>query len=71
MRFAYPRQLPRDRRSIGFLTSERGTAGVELSLVLPPALILLCIVTLGLALPFFAYFFLRLIINKTEIHEVS
>ena len=45
MRFAYPRQLPRDRRSIGFLTSERGTAGVELSLVLPPALILLCIVT--------------------------
>ena len=33
--------------------------------------IVLCIFTLGLALPFFAYFFLRLIINRTEIHEVS
>ena len=26
--------------------------------------------TIGLALPFFAYYFLRLIINKTEIHEI-
>jgi Flp pilus assembly protein TadG len=43
--FACSRQLPRARRAIGFLTSERGTAGVELSLVLPPALILLCLVT--------------------------
>jgi len=33
--------------------------------------IVLMIVTFGLALPFFAYFFVRLIINKTEIHEIS
>ena len=31
---------------------------------------LLVIVTLGVALPFFAYYFIRLIINRTEIHEV-
>jgi hypothetical protein len=30
----------------------------------------LCVITLGIALPFFAYFFLRLIINKTELHEI-
>jgi len=45
VRFVYPRLLPRGRRSIDFLTSEGGTSGVELSLVLPPALVLLCIVT--------------------------
>lgn len=33
--------------------------------------IVLIVITLGIALPFFAYFFLRLIINKTEIHEIS
>ncbi len=33
--------------------------------------LLLCIVTLGIALPFFVYFFLRLIINKTELHEIA
>lgn len=32
--------------------------------------LVLVVFTLGLALPFFAYFFLRLIINKTEIHEI-
>jgi hypothetical protein len=31
---------------------------------------LLVIVTVGIALPFFAYYFIRLIINRTEIHEV-
>ncbi len=29
----------------------------------------LIVITFGLALPFFAYFFFRLIINNTEIHE--
>lgn len=33
--------------------------------------IILTIITFGLALPFFAYYFLRLIINKTEIHEIQ
>ena len=33
--------------------------------------IVLIMITLGIALPFFAYYFLRLIINKTEIHEIS
>jgi uncharacterized membrane protein YjgN (DUF898 family) len=32
--------------------------------------LVLVVVTLGLAFPFFAYYFLRLIINKTEIHEM-
>ena len=32
---------------------------------------LLVIVTVGIALPFFAYYFVRLIINRTEIHEVA
>jgi len=32
--------------------------------------ILLCLLTFGLALPFFGYFFLKLVINKTEIHEI-
>lgn len=31
---------------------------------------ILVVVTFGLALPFFIYYFLRLIINKTEIHEI-
>ncbi len=33
--------------------------------------LVLVFITFGLALPFFAYYFLRLIINKTEIHEIS
>ncbi len=33
--------------------------------------IVLIAITFGIALPFFAYFFLRLIINKTEIHEID
>ena len=33
--------------------------------------IILTVVTFGLALPFFGYYFIRLIINKTELHEVS
>lgn len=32
--------------------------------------LVLVVVTFGLALPFFAYYFIRLIINKTEIHEI-
>lgn len=32
--------------------------------------LVLVVITFGVALPFFAYFFLRLIINKTEIHEI-
>ena len=32
---------------------------------------LLVIVTVGIAAPFFAYYFVRLIINRTEIHEVA
>ena len=32
---------------------------------------LLVIVTVGVAIPFFAYYFIRLIINRTEIHEVA
>ena len=32
--------------------------------------VVLIIITFGLAIPFFLYFFFRLIINKTEIHEV-
>jgi hypothetical protein len=33
--------------------------------------IVLVVVTFGLALPFFAYFFLRLLINKTELHQIT
>lgn len=33
--------------------------------------LLLVLVTLGVAAPFFAYYFVRLIINRTEIHEVA
>ena len=32
---------------------------------------LLVLVTVGLAAPFFAYYFIRLIINRTEIHELG
>ncbi|MNC86276.1 hypothetical protein D3C83_19230 [compost metagenome] len=32
--------------------------------------VLLVVVTVGVAAPFFAYYFLRLIINRTEIHEL-
>lgn len=32
--------------------------------------VILCVVTIGVAIPFFAYFFLRLIINRTELHEI-
>lgn len=32
--------------------------------------LVLVVCTLGIALPFFGYYFLRLIINKTEIHEI-
>jgi hypothetical protein len=33
--------------------------------------LLLVLATVGLAAPFFAYSFVRLIINRTEIHEVA
>lgn len=33
--------------------------------------IIITVLTCGLALPFFAYYFIRLIINRTEIHEIS
>jgi hypothetical protein len=33
--------------------------------------LLLLLVTVGLAAPFFAYYFVRLIINRTEMHEVT
>ena len=33
--------------------------------------LLLVIVTVGLAAPFFAYYFVRLVINRTELHEVA
>jgi len=31
----------------------------------------LVVVTLGIAAPFFAYYFVRLIINRTEVVEIS
>jgi len=33
--------------------------------------IVLVLCTLGLAFPFFAYYFIRLIINTTQIHEIA
>jgi Kef-type K+ transport system membrane component KefB len=33
--------------------------------------IVLTVVTFGVALPFFGYYFVRLIINRTEIHKVA
>jgi hypothetical protein len=33
--------------------------------------LLLVLVTAGIAAPFFVYYFVRLVINRTEIHEVS
>ena len=32
--------------------------------------VLLVVVTVGVAAPFFFYYFLRLIINRTELHEL-
>ena len=32
--------------------------------------LLLVVVTVGLATPFFAYYFVRLVINRTEIHAL-
>jgi hypothetical protein len=32
---------------------------------------LLVIVTVGIAAPFFVYYFVRLVINRTEIHELT
>ena len=32
--------------------------------------LVLIVITLGIAFPFFAYYFFRLLINTTEIHEV-
>ncbi|MEA3643976.1 MAG: DUF6693 family protein [Lamprobacter sp.] len=31
--------------------------------------IILTVLTFGLALPFFAYYFIKIILNNTEIHE--
>ena len=33
--------------------------------------LILIAITVGLAIPFFAYYFIRLIINHTEIHQIS
>jgi uncharacterized membrane protein YjgN (DUF898 family) len=33
--------------------------------------LLISVITFGLASPFFAYYFVRLIINHTEIHEIE
>ncbi len=33
--------------------------------------LVLIVVTLGLAIPFFGYYFIRLIINHTEIHQTA
>jgi hypothetical protein len=46
------------------------TLGFSNVLVQTMIWIVLIVLTLGIALPFFAYFFLRLIINKIEIHEI-
>jgi hypothetical protein len=32
---------------------------------------LLVVVTVGIAAPFFAYYFVRLVISRTEIHEMA
>jgi uncharacterized membrane protein YjgN (DUF898 family) len=32
--------------------------------------VILIVITFGLATPFFAYYFLKLIINNTELHEI-
>ena len=32
--------------------------------------VVLIVITFGLATPFFAYYFLKLIINNTELHEI-
>jgi len=33
--------------------------------------IILTVITFGAALPFFAYYFLRMMINRTEVHAIS
>lgn len=33
--------------------------------------IVLTIITVGIALPFFGYYFIRIILNHTEIHEIA
>jgi len=33
--------------------------------------IILTIITFGLAFPFFAYYFVKIILNNTQIHEIS
>ena len=33
--------------------------------------IVISVVTLGIALPFFAYYFIKIILNNTEIHEIA
>lgn len=33
--------------------------------------LVLIVLTLGLATPFFAYYFIKLLINTTEMHEIS
>lgn len=33
--------------------------------------VVLILCTFGIALPFFAYYFIRLIINTTQIHEIT
>ncbi len=33
--------------------------------------ICLIVVTLGIAFPFYAYYFVRLIVNSTEVHEIT
>jgi hypothetical protein len=33
--------------------------------------LLLIVITLGLAIPFFGYYFIRIILNHTEIHQIA
>ncbi len=33
--------------------------------------LILIIITIGVALPFFGYYFIRIILNHTEIHQVA
>lgn len=33
--------------------------------------VVLIVVTFGLATPFFAYYFIKLLINSTEMHEIA
>ena len=47
------------------------TVGLSDVLVQMIIWIILTVVTFGVALPFFAYYFVRMIINRTELHQVS